>query len=106
MMKGFRENPPKIIAGSPVNFLIDYQSSVKTDLSLGETSLLTLPKSNVLQLVTEDSSKISIRPSGTEPKVKFYISVNQPLNDKSDYATVKHQLDHKIEAIIEDLNLT
>jgi len=106
MMKGFRENPPKIIAGSPVNFLIDYQSSVKTDLSLGETSLLTLPKSNVLQFVTEDSSKISIRPSGTEPKVKFYISVNQPLNDKSDYATVKHQQDHKIKAIIEDLNLT
>jgi len=106
MMRGFRENPPKIIAGSPVNFLIDYQSSVKTDLSLGETSLLTLPKSNVLQFITEDNSKISIRPSGTEPKVKFYISVNQPLNDKSDYALVKHQLDDKIEAIIEDLNLT
>jgi len=106
MMKVFRENPPKIIADSPVNFLIDYQSSVKTDLNLGETSLLTLPKSNVLQFVTEDSSKISIRPSGTEPKVKFYISVNQSLNDKSDYSLVKHQLDNKIEAIIADLNLT
>ncbi len=106
MMKNFRENPPKTIANSQVNFSMDYQSSINTDLKSGETSRLTLPKSNVLQFITEDGSKISVRPSGTEPKVKIYISVNQSLNDKSEYVSVKHVLDKRIESIIDDLNLT
>ncbi|MHA7101057.1 phospho-sugar mutase [Roseivirga pacifica] len=105
MMAGFRADPPKTIAGSPVTHLYDYNSSESTDLTSGTKSKINLPKSNVLQFVTADGSKISARPSGTEPKIKFYISVNSRLSSKADYDNVKASLEAKIDAIQQDLKL-
>jgi len=96
MMKNFRNDPPKSIDGEAVINLMDYQSSQAKDLRTGETTKIDLPKSNVLQFETANGTKISARPSGTEPKIKFYISVNTDLNDKSDYQQVKEQLEEKI----------
>ncbi|HTM92353.1 MAG TPA: phospho-sugar mutase, partial [Flavisolibacter sp.] len=70
MMEDFRSNPPKVLAGSKVVELLDYQKQTKTNLQTGNTEQINLPKSNVLQFITEDGSKISARPSGTEPKIK------------------------------------
>ncbi|MBO3697632.1 phospho-sugar mutase [Roseivirga sp. E12] len=105
MMSGFRSNPPTAIAGSRVNKVCDYQTSKETDLVNGFTAVIDLPKSNVLQFILEDGAKISARPSGTEPKIKFYISVNMPLEAKEDQASVKASLMARIEAIKKDLDL-
>jgi phosphoglucomutase len=96
MMKNFRNDPPRSIDGEEVISVMDYQSSQAKDLRTGETTQIDLPKSNVLQFLTANGTKISARPSGTEPKIKFYISVNTELNDKSDYEQVKRQLEEKI----------
>ena len=81
MMQGYRDNPPSEIAGSPVLELYDYDQQVMKNLKTGESKKIQLPKSNVLQFITEDGSKISASPSGTEPKIKFYFSVNMPLKN-------------------------
>jgi len=83
----------------------DYQSSVAKNLADGHEETIDLPKSNVLQFFTEDGSKISVRPSGTEPKIKFYFGVKDELNSRSDYEVVLTRLDQKIKGIIEDLGL-
>ncbi len=89
MMKNFRENPIKEIAGSKVNLIKDYVSLKAKDLSLNEEYILEMPTtSNVLQYFTEDGTKISIRPSGTEPKIKFYIEVHGKLKSREDYDSV------------------
>jgi phosphoglucomutase len=105
MMEDFRNNPPKALAGGKVVELLDYQKQVKTNLQSGETETINLPKSNVLQFITEDGSKISARPSGTEPKIKFYFSVNTKLEsvDKFDEAQAKAK--EKIQAIISEMKL-
>ncbi len=105
MMQSFRENPPKEIAGSKVVELLDYQMQVKKNLLTGLTEKITLPKSNVLQFITEDGSKISARPSGTEPKIKFYFSVNTPLKSTEDFDSTKKLLQEKIQKIIISMNL-
>ena len=105
MMQSYRDNPPKEIAGSPVKELLDYQLQVKKDLLSGETQKIELPKSNVLQFITEDGSKISARPSGTEPKIKFYFSVNSPLSGISEFDSMQGKLEQKIDAIISSLQL-
>jgi phosphoglucomutase len=105
MMQGYRDNPPKEIAGSAVKELLDYQLQVKKNLSTGETEKISLPKSNVLQFITEDGSKISARPSGTEPKIKFYFSVNMPLATVNDFDATQKKLDDKIDNIISSMNL-
>lgn len=105
MMADFRSNPPKTIAGSEVMRVCDYQSSVEKNLITGETIAIDLPKSNVLQFFLADGAKISARPSGTEPKIKFYISVNEPMESKSDYDNTKAKLEAKISAIKTDLKL-
>jgi phosphoglucomutase len=105
MMEQFRNNPPKSLGGSKVVELLDYQSGVKTKLETGTTEEIKLPKSNVLQFVLEDGSKISARPSGTEPKIKFYFSVRTELSSADQYEAVKGQLMQKIEAIIKDMKL-
>lgn len=105
MMQSYRDNPPKEIAGSPVKELLDYQLQVKKDLLSGETQKIELPKSNVLQFITEDGSKISARPSGTEPKIKFYFSVNSPLPGISEFDATQGKLEQKIDAIISSLQL-
>ncbi|HXS56298.1 MAG TPA: phospho-sugar mutase [Hanamia sp.] len=105
MMQGYRDNPPKEIAGSRVAELLDYQLQVKTNIQTGSTEKIDLPKSNVLQFMTEDGSKISARPSGTEPKIKFYFGVNAPLKSIEDFDKTKELLDKKIENIIDSMNL-
>ncbi|SKA34356.1 phosphoglucomutase [Chitinophaga eiseniae] len=105
MMRGYRENPPATINGSPVVTLYDYQLQQVKDIQSGEIKPLDLPKSNVLQFVLADGSKISARPSGTEPKIKFYFSVNAPLDSAASYDAVTADLDKKIEGIINDMQL-
>ena len=105
MMKGYRENPPRSINGSPVVQLLDYDEKIGKNLSTNESWPINLPKSNVLQFVLEDGSKISARPSGTEPKIKFYFSVNTKLDKAEDYDTVNAELDGKISSIIEEMKL-
>jgi len=105
MMQSYRDNPPKDIAGSPVKELLDYQLQVKKDLLSGASEKIELPKSNVLQFITEDGSKISARPSGTEPKIKFYFSVNMPLGNISEFDGTFKKLEQKIDAIISSMHL-
>lgn len=105
MMEGFRKNPPVTIAGSKVVQLLDYQLREGRDLSTNRSWTIRIPASNVLQFILEDGSKISARPSGTEPKIKFYFSVNTKLNDEKDFEATEKVLDEKIAAIIADMQL-
>jgi phosphoglucomutase len=105
MMEQYRQKPPESLAGTKVVALLDYQKQVETDLATGNTKSIDLPGSNVLQFLLADGSKISARPSGTEPKIKFYFSVNGKLEKKEDYDKLKMQLDKKIAAITKELNL-
>src|SRR5687767_5605177 len=105
MMESYRNNPPKTINGSPVVQLLDYELRQGKNLLTGEEWEIKLPKSNVLQFILEDESKISARPSGTEPKIKFYFSVNTKLKNAKEFDAVHAALDKKIAAIISDMNL-
>lgn len=105
MMESYRNHPPKTIAGAEVATLLDYELQKGTNLLTGENWKIELPKSNVLQFVTADGTKISARPSGTEPKIKFYFSVNTQLKRKEDFDSTFAMLENKIKAIIADLNL-
>ena len=105
MMQELRSNPPQQIAGSNLVKLIDYQQGTSLNLKEGREEKVDFPKSNVLQFFTEDGSKISARPSGTEPKIKFYISVNTQLPSAADYEDKNRELDAKIDQIIEDMQL-
>lgn len=105
MMEEFRNNPPKELGGSKVIELLDYEKQVKTNLVSGDTEKITLPKSNVLQFITEDGSKISARPSGTEPKIKFYFSVKTELPSKDQFEEAQQKAKEKIKQIISDMNL-
>jgi phosphoglucomutase len=105
MMNGFRTNPPTTIAGSAVIQVLDYEAQVGKDLTNGQSWSLTLPRSNVLQFVLADSSVISTRPSGTEPKIKFYFSVRENLKEASQFEEVKKQLQQRIKNYREALNL-
>lgn len=105
MMTDFRANPPRSIGGSPVIMIKDYQSSVSKDLNTGKETGIELPKSNVLQFFTEDGSKISVRPSGTEPKIKFYFGMKTDLKSIEDFAKVDASSEQHIDQIIKELNL-
>jgi phosphoglucomutase len=105
MMEGFRNQPPTEIAGMKLATLIDYQLQESTNLITGEKSKILLPKSNVLQFITEDGTKISARPSGTEPKIKFYFSVNTTLPNRESFDQVYAQLQNKINTIIAAMQL-
>ena len=105
MMEGYRQSPPSTINGSKVATLLDYELQKGTNLITGETWNISLPKSNVLQFVTEDGSKISARPSGTEPKIKFYFSVNTQLANAADFDEKYALLQNKINGIIADMKL-
>lgn len=105
MMESFRANPPRELAGSKVVELLDYDKQVKTDLATGNTEKIKLPKSNVLQFITEDGSKISARPSGTEPKIKFYFSVNTALETPDKFDEAQQKAKDKIQQIISEMNL-
>jgi phosphoglucomutase len=99
MMEKFRSNPPKEIIGSRVVRLLDYKFLKETDLVSGKESKLDFPVSDVLQFYLEDGSKVSVRPSGTEPKIKFYIAVQSKLNSREDFVKVTGELDKKISGI-------
>ncbi|WP_026751978.1 phospho-sugar mutase [Sediminibacterium sp. C3] len=105
MMEGYRSNPPSSINGSAVTTLLDYQLQVGKNLQTGETWPIQLPKSNVLQFITADGSKISARPSGTEPKIKFYFSVNTRLENREAFDVKQKELENRIEGIISSMNL-
>jgi phosphoglucomutase len=105
MMEGFRTSPPAFIDGSEVVEMLDYETQTGKKLISGETWQLQLPKSNVLQFITADGSKISARPSGTEPKIKFYFSVHTTLASKEAYDHTFAGLDQKIQRIIKDMSL-
>lgn len=105
MMEAYRNNPPKSINGSPVVQLLDYELRKGTNPQNGDTWAIDLPKSNVLQFILEDGSIISARPSGTEPKIKFYFSVNTKLNSAAEFDQVNKSLDEKIKAVIADMKL-
>lgn len=104
MMVDFRSNPPKELAGSEVIRVKDFQSSIEKDLVIGNEKSIDIPKSNVLIFYTADGSKVACRPSGTEPKIKYYFSVNAPLVAKDDYVEVQKGLLNKIEQLKSDFN--
>jgi phosphoglucomutase len=105
MMEGYRTNPPATINGAQVVQLLDYQLQQGKNLVTGESWTIDLPKSNVLQFVTADGSKISARPSGTEPKIKFYFSVKTDLASRADFDAKLAELENKISGIVKDMQL-
>lgn len=105
MMAGYRANPPATINGSKVVELLDYELQTGKNLITGESWTIDLPKSNVLQFITEDGSKISARPSGTEPKIKFYFSVKTTLASKAEFDEKNAALEQRIKDIVADMNL-
>ncbi|CAI8429098.1 MAG: Phosphoglucomutase [Flavobacterium sp. SCGC AAA160-P02] len=105
MMVDFRKNPLSHIDGSKVTFVNDYQSSIEKNLITGEEKIIDLPKSNVLIYHTEDGTKIAVRPSGTEPKIKFYFSVQSSLETIENAIEKEQELDAKIERIITEMNI-
>ncbi|MFZ2340487.1 MAG: phospho-sugar mutase [Bacteroidales bacterium] len=105
MMAGYRTNPPKMINNSPVVKMNDYSTLVSTNCLTGETGKIDLVKSDVLQFFLQDGSKISVRPSGTEPKIKFYLSVNTPLDSADKLESTERLLDQRVSGIIEDMKL-
>ncbi len=103
MMNKFRNNPPVEMAGSRVERLLDYQSLEEKNMLTGEKVKLDFPASNVLQFYLADGSKVSVRPSGTEPKIKFYIAVKTDLPSTADFPEKNRQLDKRIKSIEEYL---
>jgi len=99
MMEKFRNNPPATINSSKVTRVLDYLSLKEKDLATGQETALDFPKSDVLQFYLEDGSKVSVRPSGTEPKIKFYVSVNSTLKSRGEFAEQTRALDKKIKGI-------
>ncbi len=105
MMVDFRENPPKTILGSPVVRINDFKTLETLDVKSGVKTPIVQDSSNVLQWFTEDGTIVSVRPSGTEPKIKFYFGVKAPLRSVEEYDKVLAELDAKIEGIKKDLKL-
>ena len=105
MMQGYRDNPPTTIDGVSVAELLDYDLQVGKNLQTGATWKIDLPKSNVLQFALADGTKISARPSGTEPKIKFYFSVNSKLENAEKFEAAEKALDEKIARIVSDMQL-
>ncbi len=105
MMENFRNNTPKSIGGSKVVKVYDYQLSKIIDVQAGKISEIKLPKSNVIQFITNEGSKITIRPSGTEPKIKFYFGVKGNLKDKKNFDKVNAEAVQKIKTIAQELGL-
>ncbi len=106
MMKNFRENPPKELAGSPVTAIKDYSDLNCRNLKTGEVTKLDFPTtSNVLQFFTEAGDKVSIRPSGTEPKIKFYVEVREDMKSKDEYEAIVKKAEEHIDQVLRDLNV-
>ena len=105
MMQGYRDNPPATIDGVPVEELLDYDLQIGKNLQTGKQWSINLPKSNVLQFALSDGTKISARPSGTEPKIKFYFSVNRKLESATAFEATNKMLADKIARMVTDMKL-
>jgi len=105
IMADFRVHPPKNIAGSPIVVMKDYQSSLSKNMVTGEETAIDLPKSNVLQFFTQEGSKVSVRPSGTEPKIKFYFGIKGELKQHKDFEKVNSELSDNINRIVKEFGL-
>ena len=106
MMVKFRNNPPKQLAGSPLSVVKDYETLREKNLIDGTEKVINQKiTANVLQFFTVDGSKVSVRPSGTEPKIKFYIEVKDSLTSASEYDTVELKTNLKIDQVMTDLGL-
>ena len=105
MMKDFRSNPPELLGGSKVAKVLDYQSLIETDKLNNTNTKLEFPSSNVLQFVTETGYKVSVRPSGTEPKIKFYFSVSEKVENRDQIESTKQKLVDLVAQIKQELNL-
>ena len=105
MMIDARNTPLTVVNGSKVVRVEDYELSIAKNMINNSVETIDIPKSNVLIYYTEDGSKIALRPSGTEPKIKFYISVNLPLKSASEFSATEAKLEAKIDAIIKDMKL-
>ncbi len=103
MMAGLRHNLPTSLGGIKVREIRDYQFSQTTDMSTGERKAISLPKSDVLQFITVDGDVISARPSGTEPKIKFYCSVKESLKNTADYLDLQNVLEAKVDRMMKDI---
>ncbi|MCK9413317.1 MAG: phospho-sugar mutase [Prolixibacteraceae bacterium] len=104
LMVNFRKNPPKMLAGSPLEWMKDYDSLINKNLLTGEVRPIAQKNtSNVLQFFTVDGTKVSVRPSGTEPKIKFYIEVKAKLNSRNEFDEVELTTTHKIDLVMNDL---
>jgi len=103
MMTALRNDPPKTLAGSPVTVAIDHAVSEEKELATGNVKSTGLPSSNVLQFITAAGDKVSARPSGTEPKIKFYFSVRTTTG--ASHAATKAELEAKIDTFIKELDL-
>ncbi|MDO6602724.1 phospho-sugar mutase [Arenibacter palladensis] len=105
MMIDFKDNPVESIDGSKVVVVEDYNTATSKNVITGKVTPIDIPKSNVLIYITEDGTKMAARPSGTEPKIKFYFSINTKLKNAADYKKVDAELDAKIERILKELNI-
>ena len=105
MMDNLRENPLKTIDGSPVVKINDYKTSISKDMTTGAQTSIDIPKSDVLIYYTADGTKVAARPSGTEPKIKFYFSVNTPFAGEAEYDEKVKMLDDKLARIISEMGL-
>ena len=105
MMVDARENPLTEVNGAKVVKIEDYQASTSKNMLSGEESPIDIPKSNVLIYYTEDGTQVALRPSGTEPKIKFYVSANTSLDNLAAFKTTEQELDNKIDTILKDMKL-
>ena len=105
MMIDFKDNPVETIDGSKVVVVEDYNTATSKNILTGKVTPIDIPKSNVLIYITEDGTKMAARPSGTEPKIKFYFSINTKLKNAADYKKVDGELDAKIKRILKELNI-
>ncbi len=106
MMENFRQNPPKELAGSPVKVMKDFKTLKETCIKCGTVKDINMPETaNVLQFFTEDGTKVSVRPSGTEPKIKFYVEVKGEMKSAADYPKASAAANEKVEAIKKSLGL-
>ena len=99
MMLDFRKDPPKNLLGSRISEIRDYKLGISKDVNFGVDTIINLPKSDVLQFFTEDGIKVSVRPSGTEPKIKFYFSMNESLDNINELSGVEQELDENLEQL-------
>lgn len=105
LMERFRNNPPKKLDDSLLVYLEDYASSTRLHIATQKKEVIPLPKANVLIFIAEDGTRVAARPSGTEPKIKFYVSTNTPLNEKANYRATKEILEQKIDRILAELGI-